>query len=126
MFPVILQATGKEKPARSLEKVILWEAFCGNFKRELGSSLCLHTISVRNCLCVCICLIFWFAYLAYYYSCAMFFSVFHLSIANIFCCLCFMPGVYLKSPMLCLHCVYCLLFSKTRYIAQYLICGFCG
>ena len=82
MFSVILQATGKDEPARSLEKVILCEAFCGNYKRKLGSSLCLHTISVRNCLCVCICLIFWFAYLAYYYSCAMILSVFHLSIGE--------------------------------------------
>ena len=56
----------------------------------------------RNCFCVSICLIFRFAYLAYCF-CAMLFSVSHSSTVNIICCLCYMPGVYLKSPMLCLH-----------------------
>ena len=111
--PVICWATGKDKPSRFLETVILCEAFPGNFKRKIGSSPYYHTISVRTCSCVCICLIFRFAYLAYYCFCAMLFSVSHLSIVNIFCCLCYMPGVYLKSAMLCLRCVYCLLFSKT-------------
>ena len=112
--PVILWATGKEKPCRFLETVILCEALRGNFKRKVGSSLYYHTISVRTCSCVCICLIFRFAYLAYYCFCAMLFLVSHLSIVNISCCLCYMPGVYLKSPILCLRCIYCLLFSKTR------------
>ena len=112
--PVIWWATGKERPARFLETVILCEAFRGNFKMKVGSSLCYHTISVRTCLCVCICFIFWFAYLAYYCFCAVLFSVSHLSIVNIFCCLRYMPVVYLKCPMLCLRCVYCHLFSKTR------------
>ena len=49
----------------------LCEAFRGNFKREVGSSLYYHTISMRTCSCVCICLIFWFAYLTYYCFCAM-------------------------------------------------------
>ena len=104
----------KGKPARFLETVILCEAFHWNLLRKLSSSLCYHTISVRTCFCVCIYLIFRFAYLAYYCLCAMLFSVSHSSIVNIFCCLCYMPGVYLKSPMLCLRCVCCLLFSKTR------------
>ena len=112
--PVIWRATGKEKPARFLETVILCEAFRGNFKRKLGSSLCSHTISVRTCFCVCICLIFRFTYLANYCLCAMLFSVSHLSIVNIFCCLCYMPGAYLKSPMLGFHWVCCLFFSKAR------------
>ena len=124
--PVIWWATGKEKPPRFLETVILCEVFRGNFKRKLGFSLCYHTISVRTCFYVCICLIFRFAYLAYYCFCALLFLVSHLSIVNIFCCLSCMPDVYLKSPMLCLRCVYCLLFSKTRLIAQYQTCGFCG
>ena len=120
-----LVSYGKGKPARYLEPVILCEAFRGNFQRKLGSSLCYHMISVPTCFCVCIYLIFRFTYLAYYCLCAMQFSVSHSSIVNIFCCLCYMPGVYLKSPMLCLHCVCCLLFSKICQIAQYLTCGFC-
>ena len=111
--PVIWSATGKEKPARFLETVILGEAFRGNFKRKLSSSLCYHTISVRTCNYVCICLIFRFAYLACYCLCAMLFSVSDLSTMNIYC-LRYIPGVYLKSSMLSLRCVYCLLFSKTR------------
>ena len=78
VFPVIWWATGKEKPVRFLETVILCEAFCENFKRKLGSILCYHTISVRTSFCVCICLIFQFVYLAYYCFCAMLFSVSHL------------------------------------------------
>ena len=120
-----LVSYGKEKPARFLETVTLCEAFRGNFQRKLGSSLCYHTISVRTCFCVCIQLIFRFAYLAYYCFYTMLFSVSHLSIVNIFCCLCYVPGVYLKFPMLCLRCVCYLLFSRSRYIAQYLTCGFC-
>ena len=99
-----LVSYGKEKPARFLETVTLCEAFRGNFQRKLGSSLCYHTISVRTCFCVCIYLIFRFAYLAYC-LCAILFSVSHSSIMNIFCCLYYMPGVYLKSPMLCLRCL---------------------
>ena len=49
MCSVIQLTTGKEKPARFLETVILWEEFCGNFKRKLNSSLCCHAISVRTC-----------------------------------------------------------------------------
>ena len=78
VFPVIWWATGKEKPVRFLEAVILCEAFCENFKRKLGSILCYHTISVRTSFCVCICLIFQFVYLAYYCFCAILFSVSHL------------------------------------------------
>ena len=52
---------------------------------------------------------FRFAYLAHYCFCVMLFSVSHSSIVNIFCCLCYMPGVYLKYPMLCLRCVLYLL-----------------
>ena len=104
----------KAKPARFLEKVILYEAFRGKFLEETNSSLCYHMISVHTCFCVCIYLIFLFDYLAYCCLCAILFSVSHSSIKNIFCCLCYMPGVYLKSPMLCLRCVCCLLFSKTR------------
>ena len=107
-------ATGKEKPARFLETVILCEAFRENFKGKLGSSLCYHTISVCTCFWVGICLILRFAYLAYYCFCAMLFSFSHLSIMSIFCCLCFMPSVYLKSYMLCLRLIYCFLFSKNR------------
>ena len=110
----IWSATGKEKLARFLETVILGEAFRGNFKRKLGSSLCDHTILVCTCNYVCICLIFRFAYLACYCLCAMLFSVSNLSAMNIFYCLLYVPGVYLKSSMLSLCCVYCLLFSKTR------------
>ena len=97
----------------------LCEAFRGNFKRKLGFSLCYHTISMRTFLCVCIFLIFRFAYLAYYFFCAMLFLVSHLSIVNMSCCLCYMLGVYLKSLMLCLPCVYYFLFSKTHQMAQY-------
>ena len=104
----------KGKPARFLETVILCEAFHGNFLEETGSSRCYHTISVYTCFCVCIYLIFLFDYLAYCCLYAILFSVSHSSIKNIFCCLCYMPGVYLKSPMLCLRYVCCLLFSKTR------------
>ena len=111
--PVIWRATGKENLARFLETVILCETFCENFKRKVGSSLCNHAISMSTCFCVCICLIFRFAYLAHYCFCAILFSTSYLSTMNIFCCLCYMPGVYLKSPMLCLCCVHCLLFSKT-------------
>ena len=117
----------REREASQIpETVILCEAFLGNFKRKVGSSLCCHTISVRICFCVCICLLFQFPYLAYYCFCAILFSVSHLSIVNIFCCLCYMPRVYLKSSILSLRCVYCLLFSKTRQTARYLSCGFCG
>ena len=79
MCPVIWWASRKEKTARFLETVILCEAFRGNFKRKLGSSLCYHTISVLTCLCACISLIFRFFYLAYYCIHAMLFSVSHLS-----------------------------------------------
>ena len=96
-------------PSRFLETVILCEAFRGNFKRKVGSSPYDHTISMRTCSCVCICSIFRFANLSYYCFCAMLFLVSHLSIVDISCCLCYMPGVYLKSPMLCLRYVYCLL-----------------
>ena len=106
--------------ARLLKTVILCEAFRGNFKRNLGSSLCYYMISVRTCL------IFRFVCLACYYFCAMLFLVSRLSIVNIFCCLYYVPGVYLISPMLCLLCVCCLLFSKIRWIARYLTCGFYG
>ena len=112
--PVIWWATGKEKQARFLRTVILCETFRRNFKRKVGYSLCYHAILVHTCFCVCICLIFRFVYLACYCFCTILFSVFHLSIVSIFCCLCYMPVVYLKSPMLCLRSVYCLLFSKTR------------
>ena len=101
--PVIWWATEKDKPARFLETEVLCEAFRGNPKRKLSSSLCYHTISVRICFCVYICLIFRLAYLAYYCYCcfcAMLFSVFSLSIVNIFCCLCYMSGVYLKFHMI--------------------------
>ena len=64
--PVIWSATEKEKPARFLGTVILYEVFCRNIKRKLGSRLCYHSISLHNCFCVCICLIFRFTYLAYY------------------------------------------------------------
>ena len=124
--PVIWWATGKEKPARFLETVILCDAILENFKRKVGSSLCYHTTSMRNCFCVCICLIFRFAYLEYYCFCAMLISISHLCIVNIFCCLCCMPCVYLRSLMLCLRSVYYLLFSKTCKMAQYLTCKFCG
>ena len=124
--PVIWWATGKEKPARFLETMTLCETFCRNFKRKVGSSLYYHTISVRTCFCACICLIFRFAYLSDYCLCGILFSVFHFSMVNIFCGLCYMTVVCLKSTMLCLRCVYCFLFCKTSYIAQYLICGFCG
>ena len=110
--PVIWWATRKENPARFLEAAILCEEFCGNFKRKLSSSPCYHMISVRSCFCVCICLMFWCIYLAYGSFCAMLFSVFHLSKVNIFCCLYYVPGVYLKCPMLCLRCGYCPLFSE--------------
>ena len=106
MCRVIWWATRKGKPARFLERVVLYEAFRRNVLGKLDSSLCYHTISLRNCFCVCICWIFRFAYLAYYCFCAILFSVSHLSIVNIFCCLCYMPGVYLESPMLCLRCVF--------------------
>ena len=56
--PVIWWPTGKEKPSGFLETVILCEAFWGNFKRKIGSSLYYHTISVCACSCVWICLIF--------------------------------------------------------------------
>ena len=112
--PVICWATGKEKPARFLKTVILCEAFRGSFKRKLGSSLCYHRISAHACFCIWICLIFRFAHLAYYCFCAMLFSVSHLGRVNIFCCLYYMPCIYLNSPLLCWRCVYCLLFSKTR------------
>ena len=59
-------------------------------------------MSVRTYFCVCNCLMFWFAYLAYYCFCAMLFSVSHSSIMNIFCCLCYMPSVYLKCLMFAL------------------------
>ena len=94
-----------------------------NFVWKLGSSFCYHKISVRTCFCVYICLIFRFACLAYFCFSAMLFSISHLSIVDIFCCLCYILGVYLKSPMLCLRCVYCLLFSKNRWVAQYLTCS---
>ena len=58
--------------------------------------------------------------LAYFCFCAMLFSVSHSSTVNILCCLYYMPGVFLKSHILCLRCVCCLLFSKTRQIDQYL------
>ena len=57
---------------------------------------------MRTYFCVCNCLMFWFAYLAYYCFCAMLFSVSHSSIMNIFCCLCYMPSVYLKCLMFAL------------------------
>ena len=107
--------TEKEKPSWFLKTVILCEAFLGIFKKKLGSSLCYHTISMRTCFFVCICLKFQFAYLKYYCFCAMLFLVSHLSIVNIFCCLCYRPSAYRKSPMLCLRCIYCLLFSKLSF-----------
>ena len=94
-----LVSYGKGKPVRFLETEILCEAFCGNFQRKLGSSLCHHMISIHTCFCICIYLIFRFACLAYYCFCAMLFSVSHSSIVNIFCWLCYMPSVYLKSPI---------------------------
>ena len=71
--------------------------------------------SVHTCFGACICLILQFAYLAYCCFCAMFFSVSHLSIVRIFCFLYYMPGVYLKSPMPCLRCDYCLLPYRLKY-----------
>ena len=112
--PVIWWSTAKEKPSKFLETVILGGSLRGNFNRKVGSSLYYHANSVHTCSCVCICLILQFAYLTYYCFCAMLFLVSYLSIVNIICCLCYMPGVYLKSPMFCLRCVNCLLFSKTR------------
>ena len=96
--------------------------FRRNFKKKLGSSPYWHTISVCTCFCVCICLIFRFTYLAYYCFSGMLFSVCHLGIVNIFCCLYYIPGVYLKSSMSYLRWVYCL----GLLIAQYLPCRFCN
>ena len=115
VYQVIWRATGIEKPARFLETAILCEVFCGNFKRKLGSILCCQ---VHACFCVCIWLIFRISHLINIFgssccSCDMVFSVSHLNTVNVFCCLCYMPCVYLKSPMLCLRCNYSLLFSKT-------------
>ena len=45
---------------------------------------------------------FWLSYLASYCFCAMLFSVSHSSIMSIFCCLCYMPSVYLKCLMFAL------------------------
>ena len=55
---LVCWATGKEKPARFLEKVVLLEAFCGNFKNKLCSSLCYHIILLCTCFCDVIWLIF--------------------------------------------------------------------
>ena len=116
--PILWWATGKDQPAGFLETVALCEGICGNLKRKLSSSFYHHTISVHAFFCVCICLIFYFAYLAFCCFCAMLFSVSHLSIVSIFCFLYFMPGVYLKSPMWCLRCVYCFTFSKIRSLSS--------
>ena len=107
-----LVSYGKGNPARFLETVILCEAFRGNL--ETGSSLCYHTISVHTCFCVCICLIFRSAYLAYCCICAILFSVSHSNIMNIFCCLCYMPGVYLNLP--CYVCVVFLVFYSPKLV----------
>ena len=106
------------------EYVILC-AVHGTFKRKLGSSLCYHMRSLRTCFCVCICLIFAFAYLAFYCFCAMLFSVSHFKHSEHFLLLLLYAWRLPKTSMLYLRCVYCLLFSKTRYITQYLNCGFC-
>ena len=90
-----------DKPARSLEKVILCKGFCGDFKNEINSTIFYDMISVHTCFCFYICLKFRFADLAYFCFCAMLFSVSQLSIVNIFCCLCYMPGFYVKPPILC-------------------------
>ena len=116
--PVTWWATGNEKPARFLETVTLYEAFRGIFKGKLDSSICCHTMSVRTCFRVCICVFYVcicrLGYLAYHFFCKMLFLFPHLNIVNIFCYLNYVPAVYLKSCMLCLRCVYCLLFSKTH------------
>ena len=110
--PVIWLATGRRSKPDSWKQYLCVKRFVESFRRT-GSSLCYHTILVHICFCICICSIFRFAYLAYCCPCAKLFSVSHSSIMNVFCCLCYMPGIYLKSLMLCLRCVCCLLFSKT-------------
>ena len=101
---------GKHKPARFLETAILFKVFPGKF--ETKSSLFFAVISARSCFYVCICLKIRLVYLVYFCFSAMIFSIFHLSLVNIYCCLCCMPGVYVKSPMLFLHSSYLHLFSK--------------
>ena len=123
---VMWVSTRKEKPLRFLEKVVLREAFPGNFVRNWTLVFNYHTISVSTCFYACIYFVIRFAYLAYYRFFAMLFSVSQLSIVNIFCYLCCIPGVYLKRSMLYINCVYCFLFSKTRLIAQNLTCSICG
>ena len=93
--------------------------FCAKiFKETLkGKSLLPYDISVYLFLCLHL-----FNILVHVFSILLFLC----NVIFIFCCLCYMPGVYLKSAVSCLHCVYHLLFSKTRYIGQYLACGFCG
>ena len=98
--------------ARFLEAVTLCKSFRAKFKRKLSSNPCYQMILVRSGFCVWICLIFRFAHLACCYFFAMLLSVSHLSLLNIFCCLYYMPGVCLKSPMPCLRSIYCVLFSQ--------------
>ena len=73
VYPAIWRATGKERPARFLETVILCEAFRRNFA--------IFAIIWYQCVlfCVSICLIFQFAYLAGCCLCTMLFSVSHLT-----------------------------------------------
>ena len=101
---------GKHKPATFLETAILFKVFPGKF--ETKSSLFFAVISARSCFYVCICLKIRLVYLVYFCFSAMIFSIFHSSLVNIYCCLCCMPGVYVKSPMLFLHSSYLHLFSK--------------
>ena len=108
--PAICWVHGKHKPARFLETAILFKVFPGKFETKLF--LFFAVISARSCFYVCICLIIRFVYLVYFCFSAMIFSIFHLSIVNIYCCLYCTPGVYIKSPMLFLHSSYLHLFSK--------------
>lgn len=125
--PVTWPATREEKSGKFLETVIFCKAFRGSFKRKLSSSFpiiwCVYVlISSFKCVLIKYVLIsplylfiylFYFTYIANCCSCAMLFSVFHLGIVNICCCLYYIPGFYPKSSMLlCLRCSYCLLFSK--------------
>ena len=91
------------------------QQFCSKYSLESlkqNSFLFFAVISARSCFYVCICLIIRFVYLVYFCFSAMIFSIFHLSIVNIYCCLYCTPGVYIKSPMLFLHSSYLHLFSK--------------
>ena len=98
--------------ARFLEAATLSKSFHAKFKRKLRSNPCYQMILVRTGFCVWISLIFRFTHLACFSFFAMLLSVSHLSLLNIFCCLYYMPGVCLKSPMLCLRSIYCVLFSQ--------------